>query len=272
MRVIYVTRLFQMLTKLFITVTIVLGSAVSAENGQNNAPSIKHQSDWQAIESIVSMKNGEEVLNKEKKPHREPILFGEKRMSENNIVNKRVNNSKQNSASFDHEFWVYDADVFLYDDYDGDGYYRRFSIDFDVDVSDGYADIYADIYIRAPGDDWRLLHTTDVFEIYEEDASDGIEVMTTLLDGYFPDHYDILIDVWEYTDAGDYLVVTYDHIDDYDLDGLPLEDRDEDDNYYDEHDYVEVSAGSSGSVLLLLCLAFMIARYMQRQKRTGKLL
>ncbi len=218
----------------------------------------KFESDWQGVEIQQNFQPNTDFVKPGLKPRKALKAFGAPRQQ------------AQSATSLDHEFWVYDASVVLYDDDDGDGFYQKFSLDFDVDVSEGYADIYAEVYIRAPGDDWLLLHTTDVFEIYEDDASDGIEVMTSLVNGYVPDYYDILIDIWEYGEFEDYLVATYDNVDDPDLDNLPLEDREEDRYYYEEHDHVHVSAGSSGSWLILLMLGLAIIRWGTQQNRQHK--
>ena len=120
--------------------------------------------------------------------------------------------------------YIHDAAVYLYNDTDGDGYYSRLRVDFDVDS--GYAeyfDVYAEMFIREEGThDWIHYFTTDVFEIYHDDSSDDYSVTTTLNTGFPTGKYEVLIDLFEYGFSG--VVDTMDAYSDPDLGNLPLED------------------------------------------------
>ena len=121
--------------------------------------------------------------------------------------------------------YIHDGAVFLYDDLDGDGYYSKLRVDFDVDSSySDYFDVYAELYIRRVGDvDWIHYYTTDIFEIYSDYGSDEYSVTTRLNTGFPPGKYEVLIDLFEY---GYYDVVdTLSPYNDYDLTNLPLEDK-----------------------------------------------
>jgi hypothetical protein len=195
------------------------------------------------------------------KQRRTKLELGQERQSLLPLSSGQISSGQKNSSLLDHEFWVYDADTYLEKDIDGDGFYRTFTVEFDVDVSAAYADVYAELYIRFPGGNWTHYYTTDVYEI-EGDMTDTYQVTTELSDGYVPDYYDILIDVWEYGETEDVLVATYSEADDNDLYQLPLEDSFED-RYYEEND--DHHHAGSFSVSVLFCLmSFMAIRRRRR--------
>ncbi len=131
---------------------------------------------------------------------------------------------KSMSSSMNH-LYIYDASVYLYDDYDGDGYYTKLSVNFDVDAYyDEYYDVYAEMFIRKNGDsEWTHYYTTNVFSIYGDNYSDDYTVTTKLNSGFPPGRYEVLIDLFEYGYSG--VVDTYSEYDDPDLGWLPLEDK-----------------------------------------------
>jgi len=163
------------------------------------------------------------------------------------------------------EFSIYDAVSYLEEDYDADGYYRTFSVVFDADVynPNGIQDsvIYAELYISTDGENWTHYYTTDDFLIHADTDDDQYEVITTFTQGYNPDHYDILIDIYEvgYSD----IVATYSSYDNNALYALPLESADYDQVYVDE---VVVHGGSS-SIFFLLSMGFIaLIRVAKRMK------
>lgn len=126
---------------------------------------------------------------------------------------------------------IYNAHSYLEYDYDGDGYFSEFTIEFDADTSGGYADVYAELFISAGGGAWVHYHTTDVFTIYGENSDDEYRVTTRLRYDFPTGDYDILIDLYEAGYAG--IVATLDGFDDADLYGLPLEDYEHELGSYD---------------------------------------
>ena len=119
-------------------------------------------------------------------------------------------------------FEIYDAQSWLNVDYDGDGYYSDFTIEFDADSAGGFADVYAKLYLSAAGGAWVLYHTTDVFTIYAGDDGDDYSVQTRLRFDFPTGNYDVLIDLYE---AGYPGIVATIGPEDADLYALPLEDR-----------------------------------------------
>ena len=160
---------------------------------------------------------------------------------------------------YDQVFEVYQADVQLLDDFDGDHYYHSFNVVFDVDVSYDAATVYAKIYVSREGEPWSQVYTTDLFHIYGEEVEDTYEVGTELLEGYEPGHYAILIEIYSLDHA--YMVAS--EVLDYHYLGreVLLEDL-----YWDEppvaaHGHVEVEVydhGHGGGSMATLLLFFLI--------------
>lgn len=139
------------------------------------------------------------------------------------LTEKKLRSNTVSKSSRATHFSFYDAQSYLIDDIDGDGYYSEFEIVFDADTAYDWAEVYAVLYIRAGNGDWIEYYETDVFDIYGYDSSDDYSVTTVLNFDYPTGEYDILIDLYEvgYSD----IVATWSSYDDADLYALPLEDR-----------------------------------------------
>ena len=157
----------------------------------------------------------------------------------------------------DQYFSIYDANVSLLSDLDGDGYHHSINLFFDVDVSDEGATVYAKLYLSRNGGPWLQYYTTDWFNIYGDNYSDAYEVTTELLEGYAPGYYDILIEVFSLNHAD---MVASQVLDSYYLGkDIMLEDLSRDEIYYYEEDYYSYGAGSFSLVWLLLIVQVVIA-------------
>jgi len=152
------------------------------------------------------------------------------------------------TSNYHHSFSIYNAESYLLDDYDGDGYYQTFSVVFDADLHSIYADdsaeVYADMYLSKNGGPWIYYYTTESFVIEGDSELDEYEVITTLHQGYDTDTYDVLIDLYElgYED----LVASYSSDDNNALYALPLESAEVDVEYV-----VEVYDDYAGSMSVL---------------------
>jgi MYXO-CTERM domain-containing protein len=100
--------------------------------------------------------------------------------------------------------WVYEATTDVFTDRDGDGYYRRLRVRFDVDSIFPSAWVYAEIYLSADGDSWEHLYSTRDFEVFGSDPNDDYEVETELVSGYIAGLYDVLIELYD-ADTGELL-------------------------------------------------------------------
>lgn len=149
-------------------------------------------------------------------------------------------------------FEIYNAEVYRSSDFDGDGYFHRIGVIFDVDVYNGDADIYAKIYLSREAGPWTQVFTTDLFGIVEDSEADTYEVATELLEGYEPGYYSLLLEIYSLHDP--HMVASA--ILDFDDMGeaLRLEDQGWDDPYpyaYSET-YTEVTYSHGGGALPLL--------------------
>ncbi|MGL5390186.1 MAG: choice-of-anchor H family protein, partial [Shewanella sp.] len=154
-------------------------------------------------------------------------------------------------AALYHTFSIDSARSRLFEDADRDGFYRTFSVTFDVDVSGTYlnerADVFAELYLSRDGGPWVRYYTTEVFSIYGNANQDEYEVLTTLYNSYATDHYDVLIDVYEVGYSDVVASISADEVDS--LYALPLESRDR-----DQHDDVIIIEGGALPSLTLLGL------------------
>jgi hypothetical protein len=182
--------------------------SVAAKGHSLSTPVIKKQSDGvKIIRSSVDKKLREQLQLNAK------VAKPEARIRKDN---------PQKSTSM-HQFNFYDAWTVLEVDYDSDGYYSEFTVNFDADFSGGYADVYAVMYLSKDGGPWVHFNTTDVFTIYSNDSSDSYSVFTRLNDEFSTGSYDLLIDLYEVGVSG--IAATADPYDFNSLSALPLEDR-----------------------------------------------
>ena len=169
--------------------------------------------------------------------------------------------SRPQAKSASPDFWVYDANVFLHDDLDYDGYFNHFIVDLDVDTYFLHAKVYARLYLGL-GDDFREFHTTSDFVVDGESSDDVFTVESELLSGFPPNDYEVLIEI--YDAYNDELVAVYDGYDDEDLYLLSLESNDYE-TVYIEPDVVVIHGGSLG-IFSLLLVPLLVARRFARAR------
>ena len=155
----------------------------------------------------------------------------------------------------DQLFAIYDADVTLLSDLDGDGFHHALSLSFDVDVNYDGATVYAKLYLSRQGEPWSQYYTTELFDIHGDDAADAYQVETELLEGYAPGYYAVLIEIYSLDHA--YLVTS--EVVDYHYLGwdIALEDLYRDERVVEYYTEVSVSHGASSMGSLLLFLLFI---------------
>ena len=147
------------------------------------------------------------------------------------------------------EFWIYESWVTLEQDIDYDGYHSTFSIEFDADTIFTRAPVYAVLYL-GKNDVYESIHVSSEFYIYSEDSTDTFTIESTLVSGYPPGEYDILLELY---DADTEMLVAYtDAYDDSALAYLPLES--ENNEYVVEDTVVIVEEHGGAWSLLPLCL------------------
>jgi hypothetical protein len=139
------------------------------------------------------------------------------------------------------DHWIYDADVELFDDLDGDGYYRFLSLRIDADTVFNSSYVYAAIYLSDDGETFEHFFSTDDFEINGATSDDEYFVETELVSGYPPGLYDVLIELYD-ADLGVYMD-EFGPLQSSALELLPLEDA-----QFDAVEVVVVHEGGGGAM------------------------
>ena len=135
---------------------------------------------------------------------RERSTFVETETTATERLRNRGKGDSATAAVVLEEAWIYDADVELFDDYDGDGYYTFMRVSFDADSIYAEHWVYARLFVTLDGTTWDEYHITDDFLVEGTSAFDSYEVETELLSGFQPGLYDVLIELYD-ADLGHYL-------------------------------------------------------------------
>ncbi|MFV2060099.1 MAG: choice-of-anchor H family protein [Gammaproteobacteria bacterium] len=215
----------------------------------------------------------------------ELVMTGEQTPSQLVNLNNRIyigdlsTLQQLNGDPISHSFSIFDANVELVRDNDGDGYYPFFRINFDADVNFGSAVVYARMYISFEGGPWNHYYTTRTFEIFSNDSLNYRTVDTIFSTGYPPGSYDIRIDLYEAGWTG--AVAVYGPNEDYDLNYLTLEDEEHDQSYYYEESYDVVYGNNGGCtfnanskfdptlvLMFLLSIFYLFKRYNWHTRKT----
>ena len=163
----------------------------------------------------------------------------------------------------DQYFSIYDADVELLSDIDGDGFHHALNVIFDVDVDYDGATLYAKLYLSREGGPWIQYTTSELFNIFQNDVGDTYEMTTELIDGYSPGYYAVMVEIYSLNHVD---MVTSEILDHHYLGkNIMLEDlnRDEVTVYEEVTTYEEVTfshgAGSFSLFFWLLLVQVVIA-------------
>lgn len=158
------------------------------------------------------------------------------------------------------DFWFYAADVELFNDHDGDGFFHGIDLWFDADTYYGFAEVYAVVYLSLEGGPWNEYVVTDDFVLNGAAGDDDYVIVTELISGYPSGSYDILIELF---DAYDNSFVAWIGPDETpELAFLPLEDADRDVAEIPEVIVVHEhrGSGSAGAVFIGLLVMAALAR------------
>jgi hypothetical protein len=156
------------------------------------------------------------------------------------------------------DFWIYDADVILFSDDDGDGFFYGIDLLFDADTIYRSADVYAAVYLSLDGGPWNEYAVTEDFEIRGESANDDYVLVTELMSGYPTGNYDLLIELFDAYDGS--FLAAFGPEDTSSLGILPLEDFNRDAPVVDRPlaiSYGSGGGGAGGALLLLLFPALL---------------
>lgn len=197
------------------------------------------------------------------------ITTGERSKSDTRGSNaNRGDGLSQKTGSFD--FWFYEADVILFNDDDGDGYYHGIDLLFDADTIYSSAEVYAVLYLSLEGGPWNEYGVTEDFTIFGSSANDEYVMVTELMSGYPSGSYDLLIELFDAYDGT--FLTSYGPEDTSELGYLTLEDYNRD---APETQVVVNRGGGGGSmdgwilgILVLLLFASGIAKIWRRRNDT----
>ena len=180
----------------------------------------------------------------------DPLIKSRPSVAEDYASSARAQEFDGIANRHDQLFEIYDADVRLISDLDGDGYHHAINVVFDVDVSYDSATVYAKLYLSREGEPWSQYFTTDLFRIHGDEYADTYEVETELLDGYLPGHYAVLVEIYSLDHA--YMVAS--EVLDYYYLGreLTLEGLYWDEPRFDAHGEVGVYVGAGSFASLLI--------------------
>ncbi|MDZ7644524.1 MAG: choice-of-anchor H family protein [Woeseiaceae bacterium] len=165
------------------------------------------------------------------------------------------------SSTSGQDFWFYTADVVLFNDDDGDGYFHGVDLLFDADTYFEFADVYAAVYLSYEGGPWNEYAVTDDFTIYGATSDDEYVVVTELQTGYPRGSYDLLIELYDAWDGA--FLASFGPADTSELAYLPLEDFNRDAPRRDEV-VVGRHGGGTGFGLALLLLPLAASRFSRR--------
>ena len=171
------------------------------------------------------------------------------------------------SRSTNTDFWFYDADVILFNDNDGDGYYHGIDLLFDADTIYSSAEVYAVVYLSLEGGPWNEYAVTENFLIAGASSDDEYVVVTELMSGYPTGSYDLLIELFDTWD--DAFVASFGPVDTSELAFLQLEDAGRDAPRDTTVVIREGGGGGLGGLLLLPLLLVAASRYWQNCARNG---
>jgi hypothetical protein len=155
------------------------------------------------------------------------------------------------------DFWFYTADVELFNDHDGDGYFHGIDLLFDADTWYTFADVYAVVYLSLDGGPWNEYAVTEDFTLYGASSEDEYIIVTELVSGYPAGSYDVLIELFDAYDNT--FLAWFGPEDTSELAFLPLEDADRDAAVIPEVIVVNRHHGGGSTGLLAILILGLLA-------------
>lgn len=204
----------------------------------------------QSSRSVGKLKQDQSTKLAAELKRREPAVKPAPTTTENFAASATAQRLAGIANRHDQLFEIYDADVRLTGDFDGDGFYHALNVYFDVDVNVGDATVYAKLYLSREGGLWSQYFTSDLFQLQSDDVADAYEVETELIEGYEPGYYAALVEIYSLDHA---FMVTSEVLDYHYLGrDLTLEDLAWDEADIGAHGELSVSVGAGSMSSLLL--------------------
>jgi hypothetical protein len=174
----------------------------------------------------------------------------------------------KSAQNLTHDFWIFDADVILFNDDDNDGYFHGIDLLFDADTIYSAAEVYAVMYLSLDLGPWNEYGVTEDFWIFGASGTDEYVLVTELMSGYPTGSYDLLIELFD-ADTNEFLA-SFGPDESSAMSLLPLEDFDRDEPFVEAP--VAISHGGGGAVdawtigILLLLLIVSAVRKIWRHR------
>ena len=179
----------------------------------------------------------------------------------------QTRSSGSQSSTPNLDFWFYDADVVLFNDNDGDGYFHGIDLLFDADTLYDSAEVYAVVYLSLDGGPWNEYAVTENFLIFGASSEDEYVVVTELVSGYPSGSYDLLIELFDTWDNS--FVASFGPADTSELAFLQLEDSARDAPPNTTVIIREGGGGATGLLMVLMLLTAAASAYWQNCARNG---
>ena len=202
---------------------------------------------------------GAAVINRDQYP---ALEGGELRLSPGRTGDAANDDRPAIGRSMSLDFWIYDADVLLFGDDDGDGYFYGIDLLFDADTVWDSAAVYAVTYLSLDGGPWNEYAVTDDFLISGASSRDEFVLVTELESGYPTGSYDLLVELYD-AHTGEFLA-DFGPESSSALGFLSLEDFNRDAPRFDRP--VAVSRGGGGSAAGVMLLAILATAFGLRRR------
>ena len=249
-----------------VTVLLSVAGTASASSGANEAEQGSEARTSNTRHVVQGGRDNPTVVRMSSEDYKALEMTGERSKTRGTSSKPGSQSDVAQSSSFD--FWIYYADVVLFNDDDLDGYYHGIDLLFDADTIYSAAEVYAVVYLSFEGGPWNEYGATEDFWIFGASSSDEYVLITELMSGYPAGSYDLLIELF---DAGNgAFLASFGPEDTSELGFLPLEDFVRDTPINDRP--VAVSRGGGGSLdhwtlgLLFLLIVVSAARKVWRHR------
>jgi hypothetical protein len=184
------------------------------------------------------------------------------------LTNLPLEDKTYESSGVISDTYVDNVKTEIFTDNDDDGFYREFTLTFDVDTENtADRDVYVNLYQRTNGDQWQYETETDVFTVYGYSSEDAYEISGEWTSGYPANYYDFRLEV---VDAN-----TGEVLDDVSpefssLLQVPLEDANNDTRVSDPNPPSSTTSSGSGggsTGLITIILLGLLGAWRQKIKR-----
>ncbi|RDX37300.1 GlyGly-CTERM sorting domain-containing protein [Kangiella sp. HD9-110m-PIT-SAG07] len=184
------------------------------------------------------------------------------------LTNLPLEDKTYESSGVSSDTYVDNVKTEIFTDADDDGFYREFTLTFDVDTeSSADRDVYVNLYQRNNGGSWEFETESNVFTVYGYSSEDAYEISGNWQSGYPANYYDFRLEVID-ADTGEVLDDVSPEFSS--LLQVPLEDANSDTRESNPNPPSSTSSSESGggsTSLLTLILLGLLGAWRQKTKR-----